>query len=808
MELRNLPLDSNWQASVRGPVRDSDAFCFIISAWFEKSDPCLAELAEVRHARPEAPRFLVLVDLARSRCVEAEVPILLYRGLGGVGRRHVIDLADRIDASARHSGRSAPPLKSRRQVAMVPDPLTSALSQADSRLRREEIEARLLARLERDRVLAVWGMPSSGRSALVLDALQHLDEHRRGPAARPLFVVATRECGGSVPDLRRLCSTMFESVGPPPATAAAEPAAALCALLDECDVWLLLDQFETAAHTDGRCRDPELAKFLRIADETLERGRVVLTAATPGVVMEGGRRCAHFSVPEWSAGELDRLARHIAHGMEAQPPAGTTLSKLRQWACGSPYLLLLALREWYATGSPPPRVEEVRPFLAVGRVIEALNPIQLTVLQVLSLLSTFPTREHVLERAIQRARAAAPLPGDQQAIAVADDLRHLVAAGLVQIHHGARYPFYQLPGLVTHYIRRTWTPASGALRAFAESAAACILDERDAVAVSAPIAGPAIHDGRTWLWPELSSGDVSRAVQAADVLINAELTERAVRILTGGADILKRFNRIAPASVRRRFFESMSTTSGLDPRSSHEAMRALALALADAAEFATAVAVLDDAAEMLALEENRQAVPDARLLEAKNLDLKAYCQRQLGRLDESILTYELALGRLGLEGYPEERCKLLRGLANSWTATRDWGKARSSFEEARARTPEMERRRSVFDNGRLDCDTAILEIRQGHLAEADSLCRRGREAMRSCGDLWNERIAALNQCGIDLARTGDVARQVEAAQGTIQSLVQLESVVALRAARTNIERLTAGTAPAPASEWWVFVELT
>jgi tetratricopeptide (TPR) repeat protein len=809
MGMENLPIESDWKVSVRELVKNSDAFCFVISADFEKSAACLAELTEVRRQRPAAPRFLVLVNITESRCVEAEIPILLKQDLGGVARRDVSALAGRVDAAGRRLPPPVPELKFRREVAVSPDPLTSLLSQGDLRLRRRESEAGLISRLGSSRVLAISGTPSSGRSALALDALAHLDEHEPDRLRRPLFIVATRECGGSVPDLQRLCTALFEAVGPPPATAADEPAAALTALLDDCEVWLLLDGFETVSTEDGRCRDPELARFLRIADENLERGRVILTAATPGIIMEGERRCAHFVLPEWKEDELARLAEHISGILGARSPDQATLAQLQRWASGNPYLLVLAVREWCATGSPPQISRgQARPLQALGRFIGTISGARTTILQILSLVATFPVSGRLVERVVTRASRELPsLRGDAMHT-VADDLRALVAAGLVQPHPGENGTLYQLPGLVTAHFRDAQVLEPNLYRALGRSAAACILQERDGDDASLNLAGAAVYDGATWLWPELRVGEVSRAVRAADVLVNAGSAGRAVAVLTGGADILKRFNRFAPASVRRRFFDRISATAGLSPTSRHEALRGLALALADAAEFTAAIAALDDAVKALSQSRRRVAGSRTRLLEAKNLDLRAYCLRQLNQVDQSIASYEKAIQLLGDGGDADERCKLLRGLANSFIAKRDWKQARTWFDEARNISAILQTDRKRFNIGRIDCDFAILAMLSGSLEEAEVACNAGIEAMRACGDLWNQRIAVLNQCGVDLARNGDIARQRDAVQSTIPLLVQLESVVALRAARKNIDQLAADALAESVRDWWTFVELT
>ena len=80
--------------------------------------------------------------------------------------------------------------------------------------------------------------------------------------------------------------------------------------------------------------------------------------------------------------------------------------------------------------------------------------------------------------------------------------------------------------------------------------------------------------------------------------------------------------------------------------------------------------------------------------------------------------------------------------------------------------------------------------------------------MRACGDFWNQCIASMNLIGIEFADNGNIMRKRDAVQGLIPLLVRLESVVALRAARRIMERVSSRPAVGLVGDWWVFVELT
>jgi tetratricopeptide (TPR) repeat protein len=246
----------------------------------------------------------------------------------------------------------------------------------------------------------------------------------------------------------------------------------------------------------------------------------------------------------------------------------------------------------------------------------------------------------------------------------------------------------------------------------------------------------------------------------------------------------------------------------MDQVSRHEALRGLALALTDAAEFTAGIATLDDAVEALSTLRSKSLGFRIRLLDAKNLCLRAYCLRQLGHHDEAMRAYEKAIELLRHEDDTDERCKLLRGLANCFTTIRDWARARVFFDEARQLASCLPDERKRFNIGRIDCDFAILEMQSGNLEQAQLFNRAGVEAMRVSGDVWNQQIASLNQCGIELAVNSDAALQRDKIQAMIPLLVQLESVVALRAARKNIDLLATKSAAEPVQDWWSFVELT
>lgn len=801
---------SNLSVYLKQNLQSFRSFCFIISSGFDRDENCVSTVADIRNEFSNEKSFSLLVNISESQCVDSDYTFTLKETLGGITRREIINLAGKIDALGRELPKPYPPIHERRDIFFSPNPFTTLLNQDDLRITRWESLKNLYEMLQTHRVVAISGMPSSGRSALAIDLMMNLSMCESDRSRWPLTIIGTHECDGTVPDLVRLCSIVFEVLGPPPASGADDPAMALTLLLDECKTWLLLDQFETAMTIDGHCKDPSIAKFLKIADEKLEHGRVIVTSNTPGIVMDVGRRCVNHE-SEWTNPELSQLVDHISMTMKVSPPLGLNFENLQRWATGNPYLMILAVREWCAIGAlPEVQHTQLEPYKKVGHFIESANKYGLLILQILNLITTFSASVSLIRRTIYLLRRQSLELNLPENFNVQFEIDKLVRMGLIKKKQdNTQRNCYQLHGLVGSCLNDQYPLESTLKHSLGISLANCILEEQDYINTCYEVVGPAIYDGESWQWSGVPAHEVGCAVRAADVLLSTDEAVYAVDLLMGEEnETLKSFNRLAPASVRSNFYSRMSTLVS-DSVSYHESIRGFALARADTADFKSAVDLLDNAME--ALDEANEVISHSDLhnFKAKNLDLRAYCQRHIeDQLDSSVYTYKKALELMELCEVKDERCKLLRGLGNSMIAKKNWEKAKLYFDDSYNVALKLPNKHRLFNIGRINCDLAILQVLTGEPGEAKKTCKKGINAMRENDDFWNERIAFMNLCGIELALTFDTVRAEEHIKALLRDFVRIENVLALQVLRKNSENLSSASELSKVCEWWEFVELT
>lgn len=785
-------------------------FCFVASAGFDSNPTCLAMVQQVRHECSEARRLFVCVGIENVKCVASDAFVCTKEGRGGVQRIDIIDLAEKLDALGRNLPYPRSFLKARRDIYFMPNPITKLLSQNELRIPRNRVVEKLLHIVRSHRVVAISGMPSSGRSALAVDLLMNLTTREPDRAGWPMTVIGTRVCDGSVPDLPRLCSIVFDALGPPPGAAEDDRAVALVRLLEACETWLVLDQFEAAIGSDGRCKDPDLARFLRIADDKLDKGRVIVTASSASVDFGRGQSCVNFSIPEWTHPELKELAVHIAETMKVPAPAAQTLHKLQDLASGNPYLMFVAVRQWSATGFVPAVLNsKLKPYELLGGLMKTVSVTGMAILHILDLYSTFSAGVKLIRRTLKQIHRQAldlKLPATMD---VDSELASLRDMGLIQIqYNNTGETHFRLPGLVSDCLQKEY-PLEQALRHdIAKVLAGCILEGKGDVEDCFDLVAPANCDGQSWRWGGLSNEVVGRAVRAANVLIGAGDTSYAAELLMGEkTEVLKTFNRIAPASVRSNFFSRFRVATQGNPITYQEATRGLALAQADMAEYSDSIKHLHEAIDVLEDTSEQIAPDEVNRYKAKDLELIAYCERHLKRFDNSADTYRNALRLLVTSGCEDDRCKSLRGLGNSLLALGDYSQARQLFDDSEEIAKDLPTPRRIFNLGRINCDRAILEMHNGDLGTAKMLCIDGMSAMRECGDLWNERIASMNLCGIELALHGDVEDVSMRLKALIEEFNKLENLLALQCAAENLETLVCSPATVRTPNGWNYVEL-
>jgi tetratricopeptide (TPR) repeat protein len=810
-----MPYDLNEQSAGSDPLENSSsadrAICFVISPGFDANDSCVSKVEQARRQYPKAYFIFILVDVSTSECIRSDDFILSKEGFGGVRRIDIIRIAGKIDELGRNLSYPPASIKERRKISFSPNPFNESIGQDKLHVLRHQVIKDLFNILRSHRVVAISGMPSSGRSVLAVDLMKNISLCEPNPECWPLTVVISRVCDGSVPDLSRLCSFVFDALGPPAASGEEDMAMALARLLDDCETWLVLDEFETAMSIDQQCKDPDMARFLRIANNTLEKGRVIFTSSSPGVNIGNGQSCISFSVPEWTSGELKQLAKNMAETLNVLPPPARHFRKLLALSSGNPFSMIVAMKSWYKTGVVPDELDpNLKPYEKIGPFVQAAGSAGRAILHILNLVTTFSAGLSLIRRTIKQLNRLSidfELPPKINVDAEIASLRRME---LVQVRQDKDGEFcYRLPGMVSDCLKHQYAMEPDHRHGIAKVLAECILEEEGDFESCLELFGPVIHDGKHWNWINVSKEEVARAVRAADVLISAGDHSYAADLLMGEQnEILKTFNRIAPASIRSTFFDRFRIATKKDPIGYHEATRGLALALTDMADFRSAINLLRDVIEVLDDTDGQISQDDLNQYKAKNFDLMAYCQRQLGPSENSVRTYHRALNLLSQNEYEDERCKLLRGLGNSLVVQGDYQQAKKYFNKSKIVAQQLPIHRRVFNEGRINCDLSILETLNGDLETAKRTCSNGMNAMKKCGDVWNERIAYMNLTGIELALVYDVETATDRLRTLIEQFIHLENRLALRVAREHLEALKLAPERAKTIKKWRYLELT
>jgi len=789
----NLPPGGPWESAVKDLIGDCAAFCALITPAYAASPPCTTELTFAIQRRPQIPRYLICVNDTHLSVAHGDVAIQCTVGSMGLSKREGVRLASLIDAAFHDKVTGRRYTKSHREIEYHPRDLAVDLPQRGALIRRPRAEQSLLEAALAHTVLAIVGPPAIGKSGLLHASLRSLESNIADSDVRPSIVLWNSNEYGRQAALNEIAAIVFEVVGPPPAVASTEPWVALVELLEECETWLVLDQFEMSMSGTGRCKDAGLARFLAYADARLRRGRILLTSNVRHILVDD-TPLSHFDVPAWSDEELRTLLSANA-GLDGESAlAPDEEQALIDWAAQNPYLLTLAYRHWRGSGQLPSQNSRTLPPLrkALYFIRHSSAPAQ-TVVSTLSLIP-FSVSRDFLEDIHLEIDGPAGRRLDQA-------LAALSASGLLDTHFFDGAKFLSVPALVSH--------AASALRVDAPRSARDLLlgvarkllaegTEKEGLPCE-PLFRRALFDEGIWYSASTQVENVTRAVRAAEILLSRGLVPEAIALLTD-KQTLKFLNRFAPTSFRRRFYARLSRAETLAAPDRAHALRGLALALTDGADFEGALRVLKRSQSLV----RRAAHEELRYsLLARIEAIKAYCLRHMGQLDASNAAYQEGIGAARRAGDMDALCKLLRGQANSERVRGALDRAEELLEMASDATRTQDAQRRQFDLGRIDCDSALLAAQRGDWAAAEEACGRGRLAMAAHDDVWNERIAALNLIGIQLRRGQSSETSGDVLQAVLSDMVNLENVVGVRYAKRNSEIL--GTHDRAG---WLFLEFT
>ncbi len=786
----NLRAGVPWWQAVTGAIDVADAFVAIVSDGYAKSGACLRELKYAASRKQGPMVFAIRAKDVRLSALRDYVSIECKSPLSRVSKSDLMKMAERIVGDAKGTTSPLAARKPFRSIEYQPQELQGTVTDRNRYVARRQ-ERELLAAIQNNHVLVLVGPPAIGKSTLLQQALLRMKEYPLADAELPRVVIWCTCSAERTVDLSWLAAKVFDVIGPPPANATDHPTEALIWLLNECDAWLVLDQFENQQNADGSPYKDELATLLARADKELHRGRIILTSHVRRVMVRG-IPLVHFDYPRWTSADLSELLESEADTPDSRLPPLVERQAIFDWAAAHPFLLSVAYRFWRSTGAPPiGSLGNSEPIAKLLAIVGGLSDSERLVLRILAMA---PCRISVelLETVAESLQGAFRTNSN-----IRSEIARLSSLCLVEVSSTDSAKWMRVLDLVQASLFRdpswTFTERDRVRDALLRE---LLSDAGSQGPQCEPLISGAVFDQGRWLWKASREEKITRYIRAAEILLATDNGPAAVSILKGrhedNDDVLKYLNRFVPASFRKAFYLRFLYSTGLELVDQINAQRGLALALADAAEFADALHVLASGLGKCSRLPRILQVEHGYSLEARFEALTGYCLRHSHRSTESLSAYGRALSYAREVHDLEMECKVQRGLGNSLLHLGNLADAEQSFADARRTADDCASERRVLEHARIDADGARLLLRLDRIDDAKELCSRARMAMEEINDRWNERITALNLAVIDtcISRMDDDAVRC-GLEEILTHMVNLENVLGIRACQRNLERLAA-----------------